>query len=131
MLSECENIKRRFDRFLQKPLSNIGAAHARTARQDDPHAIEAERLFEQYSRDPAVDSVSPDAFDGRLHSVIVRFKRGGYYRIELDSGQLRSPRSVYRFARSGSAASPRPRREYRDPRGRGPLRVERIRSCHD
>ena len=85
MLSEREDIKQRFDRFLQKPLSIIGAAHAWTARQDDPHAIEAERLFEQYSHDPAVDSVSPDVFDGRLHSVIVRFKRGGYYRIVLDS----------------------------------------------
>ena len=96
VLSERENIKQRLEAYLRNAFSMptlVGSARAAESQSADPHAAEASELLAEYSRNPAVAAADLETVDGRLTAAIIRFKRGGYYRIELDKEYFRRKKS--------------------------------------
>jgi hypothetical protein len=89
-LSERESTKQQFENFLRKPAplpqraapaATVGAA---PSQNPDPHAAEASELLVEYQKNPEVSTADLETVDGRLTAAIIQFRRGGYYRIELD-----------------------------------------------
>lgn len=83
ILVDRENVKQRLDRFLNEIFTTASAAEGNTGG-DDPYASEVQAIKAKYRNDPRVSSVDPQPATGRLNSVVVLFKRGGHYRIEMD-----------------------------------------------
>lgn len=81
--------------------------YPRASAAADPYAIRAQRLIEELQRDPATLKAAPVLHEGRVTSLAVQRRGGGYLRYELDPAFFRAKQ-----------AEPRP------PPPPGPLRAD-------
>lgn len=55
-----------------------------------PQAEWPDTLLRQYENDPRVIAVEPGSHEGKYNSVVLRFKGGSYFRIEIDHAFFRA-----------------------------------------